>query len=102
MATAKDAKEVDGMAKHLVRQNEDGSYEINKGHVYRLPKPQELGLIFWTIPERLMEKFFTDNPRALRDLSETVQGVLAPNLIPDAALPFIEQGINKNLLLLLR
>ena len=94
---AKDSKEVDGMAKHLVRQKEDGSYEINKGHVYRLPKPQELGLIFGTIPERLMEKFFTDNPRALNDLSETVQGMLAPNLIPDAALPFIEQGINKNL-----
>lgn len=94
---AKDAAEVNGMPKHLVRQKEDGTYEINKGSVFRLPKPQELGLIFGTIPERMMEKFFTENPRALKDLGETVSGLLSPNLIPDAALPLIEQGVNKNL-----
>lgn len=94
---AKDAGEIQGMPKHLIRQKDDGSYEINKGHIYRLPKPQELGLIFGTIPERMMEKFFTDNPRALTDLGETIQGLVSPNLIPDAALPLIEQGVNKNL-----
>jgi len=94
---AKDANEVAGLPKHLVKQNEDGSYSINKGHIFRLPKPQELGMIFSTIPERMMEKFFTDNPRALSDLSESIGSLISPNFIPDAALPIVEQGVNKNL-----
>ncbi len=94
---AKDASEVTGLPKHLVKQNEDGTYSVNKGHIYRLPKPQELGMIFSTIPERMMEKLFTDNPRALDDLTESMASLVTPNFIPDAALPLIEQGVNKNL-----
>jgi len=94
---AKDAAETDGLPKHLVRQAKDGSFEINRGHIYRLPKPQELGLIFGTIPERMAEKFFTDNPRAMKDFGETVGGLVTPNFIPDAVLPLVEQGVNKNL-----
>lgn len=94
---AKDANETTGLPKHIVRQKEDGSYEINKGTIYRLPKPQELGLIFATMPERMLEKFFTDNPHALNDLGDTVKSLITPNFIPDAALPLIEQGVNKNL-----
>lgn len=94
---AKDAAELEGMPKHLYRQNEDGSYSVNKGNIYRLPKPQELGMIFGTMPERMLEAFFTDNPRALEDFSESIGSLIAPNFIPDAALPLVEQGVNKNL-----
>lgn len=81
---------------HLVRTAKDGSFEINKGHEFRIPKPQELGLLFGSLPERLLEKFFTDNPKAGKDFGKTMAELLTPSLIPDILTPGIEQAMNKS------
>lgn len=70
---------------------------MTKDHIYRLPKPFEVGLIFGTLPERAMEKFFTDNPQAFRDFEKAVLDAFLPNLIPQVAQPMIEQFSNKSL-----
>lgn len=82
---------------YLTRKNEKGETEVNTGTIYRLPKPQELGLVFGSLPERIMESFFTDNPRALKDFEETLLNLITPSFIPDAIAPAIEQYFNKSL-----
>lgn len=70
---------------------------MTKDHIYRIPKPFEVGLIFGTLPERAMEKFFTDNPHAFRDFEKVMLDAFLPNLVPQAAQPIIEQFSNKSL-----
>lgn len=79
----------------LVRQGKNG-VEINKGVVYRIPKPQELGLLFGSLPERVLEKFFTDNPRAMKDFEGTIAEALTPALIPNILSAPIETWANKS------
>ncbi len=64
---------------------------MTKDHVYRIPKPFELGVIFGSLPERAMEQYFTDHPNALADFGESLIGALTPNLTPQIAQPLIEQ-----------
>lgn len=70
---------------------------MTKDNVYRIPKPQELGIIFGSMPERVLEAFFTENPHAMKDFEETIGNALAPSLVPDAISPMIEQYFNKSL-----
>lgn len=81
---------------HLVRPAEGGGYEINKGVIYRLPKPQEIGIVFGSLPERILEAFFTDNPEAFGEFGETLQGLISPAFVPDALSPIFEQWANKS------
>ncbi len=82
---------------HLVRQNSKGEFEINNGPILRVPKPQELGLIFGTVPERLFDKFFTDHPDALKGFMDTTLQLLTPSFVPDAIAPIAEHWANKSL-----
>jgi hypothetical protein len=88
--------EAEGLPTYLLREK-NGVTEINKGTIFRVPKPQELGLLFGSLVERVLEKFFTDNPDATKDFDKTMENILAPNMIPDAITPFIEQKFNKSL-----
>lgn len=67
-----------------------------KEHTYRIPKPQELGLVFGTLPVRLLETFFTENPNALKDFEKTITSLVVPSLSPDIATAPIEQWANKS------
>lgn len=87
--------EADQLPPHLVRTR-NGIREINKGVIYKLPKPQELGLIFGTLPERILDGFFTDNPDAFADFGETMTNLITPAFLPDAVTPMFEQYANKN------
>lgn len=86
--------ELAGVPDYLIRKSGDG-YEINRGTIYRIPKPQELGILFGSLPERLLEKFFTDNPRAMKQFDETMQNLITPSFIPDAAVPVLEHLSNR-------
>ena len=89
---------VQGMPKHLKRTNpETGKIEVNYGSLYRIPKPQELGLLFATIPERILDGFFQDNPQDLNEFMATVGDLVTPAFVPDAISPVIEQFFNKSL-----
>lgn len=86
-----------GIPDHLLRTNKDGDIEINKGAIYRLPKPQELGILFGSLPERVMEKFFNDNPNATKDFHKTMMNLVTPSLVPDIAAPFVEQSYDRGI-----
>lgn len=88
-------EEADGLPEYLVRQNGDKT-QVNKGTIYRLPKPQELGIIFGSLPERTLEKFFTENPSSYKEFGQTMLGLVTPSFVPDAVAPAIEQYFNKS------
>lgn len=92
---AKSQDEINGLPPHLLRQNGD-IVEINRGVIYRLPKPQELGILFGSVPERVLEAYFKDNPKAYKDFEDTMISLVTPNLVPDAAAPIAEQFFNKS------
>lgn len=71
--------------------------QINKGVVYRIPKPHEFGVLFGSLPERVLEKYFKDNPRAFKGFGETIVGMLAPSVVPDVFTPVVEQKFNESL-----
>jgi hypothetical protein len=91
----KDMNEANGLPPHMVRETAEG-IEINKGTIYKLPKPQELGIMFGSLPERLMDQFFTDNPDMMKDFEKTMLDLLMPNLVPDAIGPILEQAVNRS------
>lgn len=80
-----------------LKRTVNGKTQVNKGTIYRLPKPQELGILFGSVPERLLDQFFTDNPSALKDFEETMINLTTPSMVPDAVSPVIEQYFNKSL-----
>ena len=88
--------EAEGLPEYLVRQN-NGKTEINKGVIYRIPKPQELGILFGSLPERILDKYFTDDPNAMKQFDQTMQNLVTPSFVPDSISPFIEQKFNRSL-----
>lgn len=69
---------------------------FTEDHIYRIPKPPVLGQLFGSVPERILELYQKDNPKAFNDLSETMFQVLTPNYTPTFALPIIEQFANRS------
>jgi hypothetical protein len=88
-------EEAESLPEYMVRQT-NGKTQINKGSIYRLPKPQELGIVFGSLPERTLEAFFTENPNAFKDFNETMVNLVTPSFIPDAVAPAVEQYFNKS------
>ncbi len=82
------------MPDYLKRTAKDGSMEINKGVTFFLPKPQEIGLLFGSLPERILESYANDNPRAFKGFADSAMNVLMPNMMPTAVAPPIEQITN--------
>lgn len=71
---------------------------MTKDHIWRVPKPFEPGVIFGSLPERVLESYFTDNPRAFKDFQQTMTDSAMPQYIPAFASPMIEQYANKSLM----
>lgn len=69
---------------------------MTKDTIYRIPKPTELGVLFGSIPERALEAFSKDNPRAFNDLSDTLLQGFSPGYVPTFAQPILEQWANKS------
>ncbi len=67
---------------------------MTKDHVYRIPKPPEIGWVFGSLPERMMEKFFTDHPNALNDLGESFLAMFIPSFIPNFFSNIIDFSFN--------
>jgi len=70
---------------------------MTKDTVFRVPKPMELGLLFGSLPERTLEKYFTDNPKAFDEFDQTLTGLFkqfAP--IPTALSPALEHWADKS------
>ncbi len=74
----------------------NGVREVNDGTIYRIPKPFELGIVFGSLPERILDAYFTDNPDAFHMFEETLIQAFTPSVVPTAALPMLEQFANRS------
>lgn len=78
----------------------DMIYEDDNDYtVYRIPKPFEPGLLFGTLPERILDYMYEKNGE---DLTKFVKDLFTSNLsglapIPDIAKPFMEAWSNRSL-----
>jgi hypothetical protein len=77
-------------------RNNKGVQEINRGHIFRIPKPQEIGLI-GTFVERALDAFVKDEPQRLSSIMDSVSSVLTPAWIPNIAISPAETYMNKSL-----
>lgn len=75
----------------------DGKTYINKGTIWRIPKPFALGMLFGSVPERVLDAYYQKNPRAFKDLAGTIAGAFIPPLLPNILVPPAEQFANKSL-----
>lgn len=82
--------------KDLQRQAPDGSWEVNNGRIYRIPKPFELGVLMGSLPERALNALYQKDPSQFKDFDSTIIHGLMPNLLPTAVTPIMEQGNNKS------
>lgn len=74
----------------------NGQWEVNMGTIYRIPKPNEVGLVFGSMIERTLEAFFKHDPQAYKDFGETMRQAFEPAYTPTALIPIIEQFANKS------
>ncbi len=69
---------------------------MTEEHVYRIPKPFEIGIIFGSMPERILENYFTENPNAMKDFGDTLMEGFTPSFMPTFAVPVVEHFANKS------
>ncbi|HXA22749.1 MAG TPA: LPD38 domain-containing protein [Acetobacteraceae bacterium] len=81
---------------HLRRQMPDGSYQVNNGLTFRIPKPWGMGLIFGSGVERTLDGFYNHNPGAFANFGKSLESVSVPSLVPNAVVPVIEQFANRS------
>lgn len=74
----------------------DGKLYINKGIEIKLPKGHQLGLLFGTLPVRVLEKFVQENPDALEGYVENLIKSTMITPFPNALIPGFEQWANKS------
>jgi len=65
--------------------------------LYRIPKPFELGMLFGSVPERVLQWIDTEDPRALDGLTSRLLAGLTPTVLPTALVPVIESYANVSL-----
>lgn len=64
--------------------------------IFRIPKPFEYGLVFGSLPERIMESWVEKDPKALKDFGKTLAESLLIDVVPTIAVPQIEQFANRS------
>lgn len=74
----------------------DGQLQINNGHLFRLPKPFETGILFGTSVERTLDAYLKAKPEAFKGLAGSVAGGFLPSFTPTFALPLLEQFANRS------
>lgn len=69
---------------------------MTQDHVFRIPKPFEMGILFGSAPERILDALFEKNPDAFKGFGSALLGGAVPNPIPTAFMPAIEQFANRS------
>lgn len=67
------------------------------GIIYRVPKPFELGVLFGTGAERIVEGILSQDPKAFDGFMESVMNSSTPSLVPAIATPVIETFANRKI-----
>jgi hypothetical protein len=82
--------------KGYTRQKPDGSFEINRGKIWRIPKPFELGVAFGSLPERILDAYYQKDPKAFKGIVSSLESAFLPNWKPQAFIPFVENYSNQS------
>ncbi len=69
---------------------------LTENHTFRIPKDFQWGIIFGSLPERLLDKYFGDKPDAFKNFSKSLMNGFQVNMIPTVAAPIAEQITNHN------
>lgn len=80
---------------HLLRRGR-GGWEVNNGHIWRIPKPFELGVVFGSGVERALSATVGADKEAFEGFSKSVMSMVAPNIVPTAVQPVFEQWANRS------
>ena len=67
---------------------------IDNGPIIRIPKPFELGLIFGSLPERILDYMFHNDIDEIKGIAKAMKDGAMPGLIPTAVLPILESVTN--------
>lgn len=90
-ATPQEASIYDASMK---RQRPDGTYEVNDGPTFRIPKPPGLGQLFGSVPEAILNKYKNHDPSAIKGLATSLMDESPPIPVPNAIMPVVEQMTN--------
>lgn len=69
---------------------------MTKDHIYRIPKPFELGVVFGSGAERILDATIGQNPEAFDKFGKSIMDIVTPNILPTAAQPVLEQFANRS------
>jgi len=64
------------------------------GPIIRIPKPFEMGLIFGSLPERILDYLYTNDVDEVKSIATALKDGAVPGMIPTAALPLLEHMTN--------
>jgi hypothetical protein len=79
-----------------LRRKAGKELQVNKGNIWRIPKPFEVGLIFGSLPERALESYYAKNKKAFSGFMESAAQAFSPGFVPTAFLPMVEQFANRS------
>ena len=65
-------------------------------HIYRIPKPFEVGILFGSMPERMLDAWVADSPDAFKGAAQSILSAFLPSAIPTFAAPIVEQFANRS------
>ncbi len=67
---------------------------FTKDTTYRVPKPFELGVLFGSVPERMLDSYVDEKPEAFKHFGSTMLNVFGFNVIPTVGIPPLEHMTN--------
>jgi hypothetical protein len=70
--------------------------DIDPNIIIRIPKPFEMGILFGSFPERILDWMKTNDPEGIKKISKTFIEGAVPPLIPTAAIPLIDNYANRS------
>jgi hypothetical protein len=76
----------------VIQRDEDGALQ----HIWRIPKPPELGILFGSTFERALQFIDHHDPRALDGLTSSLGNTLNPFHMPEVIRPAVEWWANKS------
>jgi hypothetical protein len=76
----------------------NGQWQRNDQILIRYPKPFSAGMIFGTLPERMLDQFYAEKPDAFKGFIPSMFEQSAGNLMPSATVPMWEQSTNKSMM----
>jgi hypothetical protein len=77
----KDARQR-GIPDYNLRQTKDGKWEEQKGFTFKIPKPFELGLLFGSLPERILDNMYNNDKGAMESWENDTFAAMVPQLLP--------------------